>query len=354
MAKIYGNIGSFSELKNELGEIYQPNNLADVTAFKNSFPDAPSRIKTKAKEEILEEIDNLKNKLKELPAEYDSKVNDREKLLIREKNDIELKINIYSVKPRNIFIKLYYYLKLRPLLKRKDILDNHFDEEKKRPFSYLENKILSAKEELSYKETNLEKLIDERAKPKIERLNTINSLLLKNNKLYEGALGEQKVLDELKKLPDFFSVINNFRKRFPRGIYQKRTDDWIYSVQIDHIVIGPTGIFVIETKNWSQRSINDEDLFSPVKQVGRAHHALYCYLNDLIKDGYLSSFKHHWGSLQISPNSIVVSMQQPLHQEFQYVKVLSLYGLLWYITSRKKIFSENQVNELTKLLSDRF
>jgi len=352
MAKIYGSLGSFSELKKRLEKIYRPNNLKDIIDFKNNLPKAPSEIKVKAEKEILEEIDNLRNKLKELSIKYKGKINDRKKLLTEEKNDIALKINIYSVKPTNIFRRLYYYLKLKLLLKRKNILDNHFDEEKRKPFLYLEKKILSTKEELDYKEKNLEKLIEKKIKPEIERLNTTNSLLLKNNKLYKGALGEEKVLDELRKLPDSFSVINNFKKSFSKGIYRKRTDDWIYSVQIDHIVIGPTGIFIIETKNWSQRSINNEDLFSPVRQVGRANHALYCYLNNLIKKNYLPSLNHRWGPLKISLNSIVVSIQEPLQQEFQHVKVLSLQGLFSYITHRKQIFSKNQIEELTKFLSE--
>lgn len=241
---------------------------------------------------------------------------------------------------------------MKVLLSRRDFLNNHFYEEKKRSFERLEKDIVLTKQNLDYKEKNIDKLIQERAEQKIERLNAINFLLLKNNILYEGTIGEQKVLDELKKLPDSFSVINDFQKNFRRGIYQKRTDDWIYSIQIDHIVIGPTGVFVIETKNWSQSSIDNESLFSPVKQVNRASHALYCYLNDAIKNSYLPSFEHHWGLRQISPSSIVVTIYHTPQQEFQYVKILSLKDLLWYITSRKEkeAFSESQVNELTKFL----
>ncbi len=350
MAKIHGEIASLSELKCKLGNIYQPNTVADIIVFKNNFPNAPSQINKEAKEEILREINNLKSKLKELSAEYDKKIKEREGLLIKEKNNIESKINIYSVKQSNIFLRLYYAFKLWRLSKRKFFLNNYFDDEKKRPFKNLGLDISSIDEKLQYKEKNIDKLIEERAKPRIKKLNTINSLLLENNMLYEGAIGEQQVFDELKKLPDSFSIINDFQKLFRKGIYQKRTGDWIYSIQVDHIVIGPTGIFVIETKNWSQNSINNEHIFSPVKQVNRARHALYCYLNDAIKDGYLSSFEHHWGLRQISPSSIIVTIHHTPQQEFQYVKILSLKDIFWYITSRKKISSENNVNELTEFL----
>ena len=351
MAKIYGNIGSFVELVKKMNGIYSPASLAEVTAFKNDFSKAPLRIRENAKERVLEEISNLKKELEELSADYDEKLNRREELLIGEKNNLEQRINIYSARANNVIIRLYYFLKLRPLLKRKKLLDDHFEEERKRPFMDLENKILSIKESVSYGEVNLEKLIEEIVQSKIEKLNNIRSLLLKNNKLYEGAIGEQKVLDELKKFPDSFSVINNFQRRFEKGIYQKKTNDWIYSVQIDHILIGPTGIFLIETKNWSQDSIENKSLFSPVKQVNRARHALYCYLNNAIENGYLSSFNYNWGLGQISPKGIIVTINNTLRQEFQYVKILSLGNLFQYITSFESIFSKNQVDELTRFLS---
>jgi hypothetical protein len=41
---------------------------------------------------------------------------------------------------------------------------------------------------------------------------------------------------------------------------------------------GPTGLFILETKNWSKQSIKNEDLFSPVQQVKRAAFALFVYL----------------------------------------------------------------------------
>ncbi len=116
MAKIYGNIGSFSELIKEIDEIYQPSSLVDIAEFKKNFPGKPLQIKERNKKEILDEIDNLKNKLKELSGEYDGNLKKIEELLIKEKSDIESKISIYSIKPSNIFVKIYYRFKLKKLL----------------------------------------------------------------------------------------------------------------------------------------------------------------------------------------------------------------------------------------------
>jgi len=51
----------------------------------------------------------------------------------------------------------------------------------------------------------------------------------------KGAVGEALVASTLEQLPDDFFVINDVSKRFGN---------------IDHVVVGPTGVFVIDTKNW--------------------------------------------------------------------------------------------------------
>ena len=51
----------------------------------------------------------------------------------------------------------------------------------------------------------------------------------------KGAAGEKSVAHTLSKLPDEFRVVNDVPT--PTG-------------NLDHVVIGPTGVFVIETKNW--------------------------------------------------------------------------------------------------------
>jgi hypothetical protein len=51
----------------------------------------------------------------------------------------------------------------------------------------------------------------------------------------KGAAGERSVAHTLSKLPEEFRVVNDVQT--PAG-------------NLDHVVIGPTGVFVIETKNW--------------------------------------------------------------------------------------------------------
>ena len=63
-----------------------------------------------------------------------------------------------------------------------------------------------------------------------------------------GKKGEDKVKKELGKVKDYHKVINNFTYLNPK------TNT---SHQIDHILIHPHGVFVIETKNYSGTIISD-------------------------------------------------------------------------------------------------
>lgn len=51
----------------------------------------------------------------------------------------------------------------------------------------------------------------------------------------KGAIGENIVGEVLRKFPDAFCVINDLKTPFGN---------------LDHVVIGPTGVFVLDTKNW--------------------------------------------------------------------------------------------------------
>ena len=62
-----------------------------------------------------------------------------------------------------------------------------------------------------------------------------------------------------------------------------RENHKIFSVQIDHLLICQSGVFLLETKNWSKRSIKNLDLRSPVEQILRTSYALFVLLNSKSK-----------------------------------------------------------------------
>ncbi|MBR1463254.1 MAG: NERD domain-containing protein [Prevotella sp.] len=72
--------------------------------------------------------------------------------------------------------------------------------------------------------------------------------LLPSQAEYRGRRGEQRVFSILKQLPDEYYIWNDI-------VLQRNG----YFVQIDHVVISPYGIFVIETKNYTGWIYGNDD-----------------------------------------------------------------------------------------------
>lgn len=60
---------------------------------------------------------------------------------------------------------------------------------------------------------------------------------------FKGAKGEERVAEILKGLPDAYHVFNDFT---------------VGRKHIDHVVVGPVGVFAIETKFWNGRVTLEE------------------------------------------------------------------------------------------------
>lgn len=80
---------------------------------------------------------------------------------------------------------------------------------------------------------------------------------------FKGARGEERVAWMLRQLPDRYHVFNDFIAG---------------SAHVDHVVVGPAGVFAIETKNWrGQVTVEDDHILvdgqlpsrSPLSQVLR-------------------------------------------------------------------------------------
>lgn len=76
----------------------------------------------------------------------------------------------------------------------------------------------------------------------------------------KGATGEHRVAQTINDLPDGFFVIHDLAKPFGN---------------LDHVVIGSTGVFVLETKNW-------KGVITPDGRGGILHNG-HRYLKDVIK-----------------------------------------------------------------------
>lgn len=221
---------------------------------------------------------------------------------------------------KNLFNKIRYYLKIKKLT----------------------NKISNLKK-------NYEKILSTRCIESYKKLDFIKEIVDGLYTLIAGAVGENAVVNELQKLPDNYYLINDFSVDFNPPIYNKKENDRIFSIQVDHLLICQSGVFLLETKNWSKQSINSLDLRSPVKQILRTSYALFVLLNS---ESNINLTRHHWGSKKISIRNIIVMISEKPKEEFKHVKVLSLNELNGYIKYFDEIFSEAEAENIFNYLNN--
>lgn len=196
-----------------------------------------------------------------------------------------------------------------------------------------------------YISSYFEDAVIESSQLKLQELDRKKHIIDQLNSSIYGAIGEQKVVKELKKLPDDYILINDFKAEFNPAIYNRQDNDYIKSIQIDHILLSPSGIFLIETKNWSDQSLRDKSLFSPVSQIKRTNFALYRLLNN---EFHLT--KHHWGKRTIPIRNLIVFINNKPSQEFQHIKILTLNNLLNYINYFEPCLSSNEMHDIANYL----
>lgn len=354
MSLIINQIGSLTYIKNRLNEekISDFNSVGELIAFNKTYNNTVGRLINKhvllverEKQQLEVEIKQLKETVnaqktrieKALNSEIESlqqRLPDREKtaglmLLIR----INSKIYSWIIKGL-IFIKKRSYNRsvtqhIQPLLaslalkrKRNEFIQAQFDdavqENARIPLQALEQK----------------RLLIEELMPSIY-----------------GAIGEQKVVRQLQNLSDDYTVINDFNLSFQKPIFWNQENEYIKSIQVDHLVVSKAGIFIIETKNWSSESIENSSFRSPVQQIRRSGFALARICSEAISNQRLGLRQHHWGEKKIPIRNVIVLINNCPAEEFQYVKILSLTELNNYITYFKPVFTRKEVDSINQFLA---
>jgi len=103
------------------------------------------------------------------------------------------------------------------------------------------------------------------------------------------------VISQLSHLPNNYYVLNDVHVKLRRHI--KCFDNHVISAQIDHLVVAPTGVFLIETKNWSQKFAQSGNYYNPYQQGHCASSLCYFYLKDIGVQVKVRSIVAYWGSL---------------------------------------------------------
>nr|WP_320161700.1 nuclease-related domain-containing protein [uncultured Methanoregula sp.] len=165
-----------------------------------------------------------------------------------------------------------------------------------------------------------------------------HKFLNENEPFLIGAQGEEHVIKILSGLPDDFHILNDVNLRFQDYIFWRKHREYIKTCQIDHIVIGPTGLFLLETKNWKRSDIQDKagDL---THQVNRANYALWYWLKD-----------NYWRNGMPKIRQVVISLHgSPVFQPSDaFIDVIAPGRLCNYITNRESKLSDDDIHNLIR------
>jgi len=339
MALVYGKVESLKHVKKHLEEnrIHRFSSIADIQGFLKGYEEELSHIESEVKSHFHHEVEALQIQENDLEDQFITLKSDSEEALKVKLNKLRLKAE--SKKP----CYLWRWLQ-RKKLKR---LEENFDQIILKKLTPQRKKIKGLQSKRLHLIENERKIIDEQSRLKRQELERTKALVDEMHPLIAGAIGEAKVSKELQKLPDDYILINDFSKEFRPPIYNKRTGDRIYSVQIDHLLIARSGIFVLETKNWSQKSLNDLDLRSPVEQILRSSYALYVLFNGKERPEHLMGLKkHHWGDQKIPIRNVIVMLNHKPKESFRYVQVKTIKELPNYVQYFEPVFSKDEVLSL--------
>ncbi|MCE2496703.1 MAG: NERD domain-containing protein [Flavobacteriales bacterium] len=343
MARIYGTIESLKSLKSELDNngISRFNSVKEINDFLSNYnTEKLSILDSESKKLEREYIDTCTN-LKQKNQQKADIVNSETEKIDKRISELQTKIDSINTKNNNFFKKILSSVKLYSLKKQ----STYYVKNKNRLINSSVKTINRniENDELFIKEIEIDKqkIINNRAKYKIEILEDTRNILESSRNLISGAIGENLVVKEIKKLPDDYVLINDFNLRFSRPIFYKKYNERIYSIQIDHLLISRAGIFIIETKNWSKSSVNSLSLRSPIEQIERSNFALYVFISENI-----TLYDHHWGEQRVPIRNLIVMINNKPRGQFKYVSVKLLRELNDYIKYFEPVLTDKQFNRI--------
>lgn len=206
-----------------------------------------------------------------------------------------------------------------------------------RPFSTMEHELGIVRYDKDHHQNHMTVTIERESR----NITASYEYLKDNESFLIGADGEEYVIGVLSGLPEGYHVINDVNLHFSKAIHWRERDEWIKNSQIDHIVVGPTGVFLLETKNW--KSSDMETKSDKLRyQVRRSSLALWYYLKD-----------NYWGRKQPRVQSVIVSMKgNPTGRKpDKFIDIVTPRRLCPYITEREVVLSGEEIDKLVRLLA---
>jgi hypothetical protein len=356
MTIVEGQIETLKKLKESLSRngITRFSSIGEIRSFVKEFELEKMLLPNRIKDEVETEIQDMQSTLASCRKDCDElKARSRSEIK-QEIHNLESELKLARDKSnRNIFLKVLYFLRISSLARRASRLDRRREKIVKKKTRSGEKTIAKLERTIERSLESREKVIAERCKKSLDELTYTKEVVDGLYKLVAGAVGEAAVVNTLQQLSDDYYLINDFSIKFSRPIYNRKENDKIYSIQIDHLLVCKSGIFLLETKNWSKSSIENLDLRSPVKQIRRTSFALFVLLNSGSRHNNIKLDRHHWGTKKIPIKNVVVMINEKPKAEFRHVKIISLKELNGYIQYFDKTFSDDEVKSIFEDLKRR-
>ena len=354
MAKIINKVGALSTLRKELVKrnIRQFHSIKDIKEFERSYAqqlkDVEVEIRHKLKsrqESISAELDGLIPIIRTKRANAIEEVNER---ISRTKKRINsLEIQKEESQQRFLIQILVSWHRLKMFL-----IENGRTRYIQRSFRKERIKQANLTKRFNKLNDNFEDIVNADADKLVRPIKRTKASIDELRPLILGSIGESMVSSKLSSLPDGYIAINDVYIKLSKPIFYPAENDKIFSFQIDHVVVGPGGVFAIETKHWGQDSISNRDLFSPVKQIRRSGHALYIMIKSAVDNG-LIRLHGSWGNRAVSVRKIIVFTASSVKEKYEYVKLLDPASLNGYIKWFDEELSAADVKRIVSYLVTR-
>ena len=348
MAKIFGITESLKSLKSELNGkgINRFSSVKQIKDFLSNYKLEKNTILKNESDKLDEEYFKTSSNLKKLIIKRDKIIYSENDRIDNKISDLNKKIEIIKSRNVNFIIKLFLKIKLYSLNKQLNKLISTKSSLIDLLVKDVNKNIKSDELFIKTYKKDKQNLIKKGAKSQLDELKYTRDVLGNLKNLISGAIGENLVVNEIKKLGDDYTLINDFNLSFSDPKYYKKQDDWIYSAQIDHLLISKAGIFLIETKNWSRKSVDTISLRSPIKQIQRSNFALFIYISENI-----SLNEHHWGEQTIPIRNLIVMINNKPTGRFKYVAVKLLKELNDYLKYFEPVLTQSQYEKVIRQLN---
>lgn len=356
MTIIEGKIETIKRLKETLirNGVTRFNSIGEITRFLKNYEMERKELPSIVEKKFDAEIQLLKKALDSQHHFYlGLKTNSESEIKIKiDQLDIELS-RASEFSKKSLFYKIAYYLKIKNLINTKLYLENNFESIVNKNTYSEKEKVDKLTVKIADNLDNRKSILFNRCNKSLEDLARTKTVVDELYPLIAGAIGETSVVKTLQQLSDDCYLFNDFSVKFNPPLFNSKENERIFSIQVDHLLVCKSGIFLLETKNWSSKSLENIDLRSPVTQILRTSFGIFSLINRDSKNNRINLEQHHWGSKKIPIRNIIVMTNDKPKNEFKHVKILSLGELNGYIQYFEPLFSAKEVKSIFEYLKSK-